>query len=274
MLDCGVIQPSNSEWSLPSVFFWKKDGDICWCIDFHAINNVSRKDAYPLPLTEEYLDALSDIEYMSTLDMQFGYWQVEVHPEDCHKTAFLSKQGLFEFTCMPFGLCNAPATFQGAVQLVFWGMTWKKILTYLDDLNVIGNGFCDHLQNLRKSFEHLHKYQLKLKPHKCCLFQTDVPFLGQLVSNKGVAVDHNKIKAILEWSVLKSRKVVESFLGFVNCHWDHIKEYAHISACLYELTGLKSTFNWMAEHQAAFESLRECLVYAPILSYPNNSFGY
>ena len=135
---------------------------------------------------------------MSTLDMQFGYWQVEVHPKDHHKTAFLTKQGLFEFTCMSFGLCNAPATFQWAVQLGFWGMAWKEILTYLDDLNVLGNGFCDHLQNLRNSFEHLHRYQLKLKPCRCCLFQTEVPFLGQLVSNKGVAVDPNKIKAILE----------------------------------------------------------------------------
>ena len=267
MLDCEVIQPSNSEWSSPSVLVQKKDGNICWCIDFRAINNVTRKDAYPLPLIKECLDALSDTEYMSTLDMQFGYWQVEVHLEDCHKTAFLTKQGLFEFTCMSFGLCNAPATFQWAVQLVFWGMTWKEILTYLDDLNVIGNGFHDHLQ---KSFECLHKYQLKLKPCRCCLFQTEVPFLGWLVSNKMVAVDPNKIKAILEWPVPKSRKGVETFLGFVNYHLDHIKEYAHISACLYELTGPKGTYNWTAEHQAAFESLRECLVCAPILSCPNN----
>ena len=121
MLDCGVIQPSNSE--LSSVLVWKKDGDIHWCINFHAINNVTRKDAYLLPLIKECLDALSNTEYMSTLDMQFGYWQVEVHPEDCHKTAFLIKWGLFELTHMPFGLCNAPATFQQAVQLVFWGMT-------------------------------------------------------------------------------------------------------------------------------------------------------
>ena len=253
MFNCGVMQPSNSERSSPLVLVWKKDGDIHWGTDFCAVNNVTRKDAYPLPLIEECLDALSDTEYMSSLDMQFGYWQVEVHPKDCHKTAFLTKQGLFGFTCMPFGLCNAPATFQRAVQLVFWGMTWKEILTYLYDLNVIGNGFHDHLQNLRKSFKHLQKYQLKLKSCDCCLFQTEVPFLGWLVSNKGVAVDPNKIKAILEWPVPKSRKDVEAFLGFVNYHQDHIKECAYISACLYELTGLKSTFNWTAEHQAAFK---------------------
>ena len=154
--------------------------------------------------------------------------------------------------------------------MVFWAMTWKEILTYLNDLNVMQNVFHDHLQNLRKSFEHLLNYQLKLKPCKCCLFQTEIPFLGWLVSNKGVAVDPNKIKAILEWPVPKSKKDVEAFLGFVNYHRDHIKEYVHISACLYELTGPKSTFNCKAEHQAAFEYLRECLVCAPILCYPNN----
>ena len=208
MLDCGVIQPSNSEWFLPSVLVWKKDGDIHWCIDFHAVNNVTKKDAYPLLLIEECLDALSGPEYMSTLGMQFGYWQIEVHPEDCHKTAFLTKQGLLEFTCMLFGLCNAPATFQRAVQLVFCGMKWKKILTNLDDLNVIGTGFQNHLQNLQKSFEHLHHYYLKLKPCKCVLFQTEVPFLGRLVSNKGIAVDPNKVQAVLAWPVPQNRKDV------------------------------------------------------------------
>ena len=214
ILDCGVIQPSNSEQSSPSVLVWKKDGDICWCIGFCAVNNVTKKDAYPLPLIEECLDALSGTEYMSTLDMQFGYWQMEVHPEDCHKTAFLTKQGLFEFTCMSFRLCNAPATFQRVVQLVFHGMTWNEILTYLDDLNVIGTGFQNHLQSLQKSFEHLCQYNLKLKPHMCCLFQTEVPFLWRLVCIKGIAV----VQAVLAWLVPQNRKDVESFLGFINYH--------------------------------------------------------
>ena len=217
MLDCGVIQPSNSEWSSPSVLVWKKDCEIHLCIDFCTVTNVTKEDAYPLPLIKECLDALSGTKCMSTLDMYFGYWQMEGHPEDYHKTAFLTKQGLFTFTCMPFRLCSAPATFQRAVQL-FHGMTWKEILTYLDDLNVIGTGFQNHLQNLQKSFEHLHQYYLKLKPCKCVLFQTKVPFLGRLVSNKGIAVDPNKVQTVLAWPVPQNRKDVESFLGFINYH--------------------------------------------------------
>ena len=193
-----------------------------------------------------------------------------MHPDYCHKTAFLTKQGLFEFTCMPFILHNVPATFQRAVQLVFCGMTWKEILTYLDDLNVIGTGFQNHLQKLQKSLEHLHQYNLKLKPHKCCLLQTEVPFLGRLVSNKEIAVDPNKVQAVLAWSVPHNKTDVESFLGFIKYHRDHIKEYAHISACLYELTGLKNQFDWTTRHQSAFKRLQDCLVCAPMLSYTNN----
>ena len=153
MLDCKVIQPSSSEWSSPSVLIRKRDGDIRWCIDFRAVNQVTRKDAYPLPLIEQCLDALAGVVYMSTLDMNSGYWQLLLAVADRCKTAFQMKDGLYEFLRMPFGLCNAPATFQRAIQLVFRGMTWREVLTYLDDINVLGRGFEDHLQNLRKAFE-------------------------------------------------------------------------------------------------------------------------
>ena len=143
-------------------------------------------------------------------------------------------------------------------------------MSYLNDLNVIGKSFEDHLSNLRRSFEHIRKFGLKLKPWKCCLFQTEVPFLGKLVSRQGVSVDPNKIKAIIDWPVPKSKKDVESFLGFMNYHQDHIKDFADITVCLYELIGPKNHFKWTQEHQTSFEKLRECLVCTPILAYPNS----
>ena len=112
MLDSKVIQPSNSEWASPSVLIWKKDGSVCWTIDFHVINAVTRKDSFPLPLIKECLDALECVQYMSTLDMNSGYFQFAMALADRCKTAFLTKYGLFEFTQMAMGLCNAPATFQ------------------------------------------------------------------------------------------------------------------------------------------------------------------
>ena len=119
---------------------------------------------------------------------------------------------------MPFRLCNAPATFQRAIQLVFWGMTWREVLTYLDDINVLGRGFEDHLQNLRKTFERLQENNLKLKPRKCKFFQTEVPFLGKLATQAGLAVDPKKVEAVMSWPVPTCQRDVESFLGFVNCH--------------------------------------------------------
>ena len=268
MLDYKVIQPSASEWSSPSVLIRKRDGDIRWCIDFRAINQVTRKDAYPLPLIEQCLDALAGIVFMSTLDMNSGYWQLLLAIADRCKTAFQTKDGLFEFLRMPFGLCNAPATFQRAIQLVFRGMTWREVLTYLDDINVLGRGFEDHLQNLRKAFERLQENNLKLKPKKCKFFQTEVPFLGKLATQKGLAVDPKKVEAVVSWPVPTCRKEVESFLGFVNYHRNHIKDYAQLAAPLYDITG-KKEFHWDEPQQSAFEALREALVCAPVLAYPN-----
>ena len=206
---------------------------------------------------------------MSTLDMNSGYFQVLIAAKDRHKTTLLTKLGLFEFRGLAMGLCNAPATFQSAMQLIFWGMTWKEILSYFDDLNVLGTSFEDHLVNLRKSFEHIRQYGFKLKPQKCCLFQTEVPFLGKLVSREGIALDPKKTKAVMDWPIPKSQRDVESFLGFVNYHWHHIKGFAEIASCLYELTGPKSHFEWTPAHQEAFEKLQNWLVCAPVLAYPN-----
>ena len=153
MLDSKVIQPSNSEWASPSVLIQKKDGSVCWTINFHAINAVTQKDSFPLPLIEECLDALKGVQYMSTLDMNSGYFQFAMALADRYKTAFLTKYGLFVFTQMAMGLCNAPAIFQCAMQLVFHGMLWKQVLTYLDDLNILGRDYKDHLGNLIRSFE-------------------------------------------------------------------------------------------------------------------------
>ena len=170
---------------------------------------------------------------------------------------------------MAMGLCNAPATFQRAMQLVFHGMLWKQVLTYLDDLNVLGRNFNDHLSNLVQSFERLRKYNLKLKPQKCHFFQKEVPFLGRLATTQGIAIDPNKIKVVLEWPAPTNKREVESFLGFANYHRCHIKEYAKLAGPLYELTGPKSPFHWDTVHEEAFAALKESLVSAPVLAYPN-----
>ena len=149
MLAAGIIQPSQSEWSSPVVLVRKKDGGLRWCIDYRRLNEVTEKDAYPLPKIEECLDTLSGAKWFSTLDLQSGYWQVEMDPLDKVKTAFTTRYGLFEYNWMPFGLCNAPGTFQRAMELVMRGLQWKTVLIYLDDVIIVSATYEEHIARLR-----------------------------------------------------------------------------------------------------------------------------
>ena len=201
--------------------------------------------------------------------MASGYWQIEIAEEDRHKTAFITKYGLFEHKRMAFGLCNAPATFQRVIQFVLRGLTWNKVLAYIDDTIVLGRDFDDHMINLRTTFDRFRKYNLKLKPKKCCLFHTETVFLGRKVSAEGVSINPDNIVKVKKWPVPTSVKEVEKFLGFANYHREHMKDYASVTRVLYQLTGSRAVFKWHEEHQEAFEATKQRLISAPILSYPN-----
>ena len=152
MLGRNVIQPSNSPWASPVVLVPKKDGSLRFCVDYRRVNAVTRKDAYPLPRVDDTLDTLSGSKWFSTLDLLSGYWQVEVDPEDREKTAFCTHEGLFEFRVMPFGLCNAPATFQRLMNAVLAGLQWSSCLVYIDDLVIPGKTFLEHLAYFARCF--------------------------------------------------------------------------------------------------------------------------
>lgn len=170
MLDANVIQPSTSEWSSAPVLVRKKDGSVRWCIGYRQLNQKTVKDFYPLPNIDDCLSTLSGSIYFSTPDMESGYYQVEIDPADRKKTAFITRFGLFEHVRMGFGLCNVPATLQRVIQLVLRGLTWKDVIAYLDDVNVLGLSFEEHLRNLDEVLERFQRYNLKLKPRKCFLF--------------------------------------------------------------------------------------------------------
>ena len=268
LLDIGIIEPSISEWAAAPVFVRKKDGGVRYCLDYRGLNNVSVKDAYPLPSINECIDTLSGNVYFSALDLACGYYQIEIDEQDRHKTAFITRYGLFEHRRMAFGLTGAPATFQRAMHLVLKGLTWSIVLAYLDDLVLLGKTVQNHLNNLREVFQRFRQYKLKLKPKKCQLFQTEIKFLGKQVSGDGLSVDPDKTKAVSDWPIPRNVRDVESFLGFVNYHRDHIAKFAEISTPLYELTGPKASFEWQEQHQCAFEQLKQMLICAPVLSLP------
>ena len=269
MLDRGVIVKSTSPWASPIVLVKKKDNTLRFCIDYRRLNEATIKDAYPLPRIDDSLDALSGAQWFSTLDLSSGYWQVEVAKEDRAKTAFITRSGLYEFCTMPFGLCNAPATFERLMELVLSGLQWKVCLIYLDDIIVYGSTFDDELQRLEVIFSRLRKANLKLKPKKCVLFQDSVPYLGYIVSRKGVGADPAKTEQINNWPVPRNVTEVRSFVGLCSYYRRFIEGFAHIASPLHALTKVGIPFDWTTECQMAFEMLKGLLTSPPILAYPD-----
>ena len=166
MLKAGVIQPSTSSWAAAPVLIRKKDGSIRWCLDYQLLNSVTKKDVFPLPLMTECIDALDENIWFSKLDANSAYWQIPVHPDSKAKTAFRTRQGLFEFNKLPFGLSCSPSTYARAMGLVLRGLNWKAVLSFLDDICVLGRSFQEHLDNLREVFSRFREYGLRLKPKK------------------------------------------------------------------------------------------------------------
>ena len=272
MLAAGVIQPSVSEWAAAPVLVRKRDGSVRWCVDYRALNKVTRKDVFPLPLIEDCMDALEGNCWFSKLDANSAYWQIPLDEDARKKSAFITKNGLFEFKKMPFGLCNSPATYSRAISLVLRGLTWKSVLSFLDDICVLGKSFDEHLKNLREVLGRFQKFQLKLKPRKCEIFKKKVPFLGRQVSQSGIEVNEESIKVVQQWPTPQTAKEVLKFLGLANYHRQFIPRFSEIAEPLYRVSGTK-TFHWDKEQEEAFELLKTKLSQPPVLAVPNRD-GY
>ena len=271
MLKENVIRPSHSPWAAPVVLVKKKDGSLRLCVDYRKLNNVTRRDSFPLPNIDDILAALTGAQWFTTLDLASGYWQVEVEPNDREKTAFALPTGLYEFQTMPFGLVNAPATFQRLMQIVLHDLYPNKCLIYLDDVIVHGRTLDEHLQNLQLVLSQLQEAGLKLKPQKCHFLCSEVTYLGHLVSAAGIHSDPTKIQAIQNWPTPQSAEEVRQFLGLASYYRRFVYGFAHIAAPLTQLTEKHRKFQWTTECQEAFNKLQSALMSAPTLAFPNLS---
>ena len=175
------------------------------------MNDVTLKDAYPLPRIDASLDQLSGAQWFSCLDLNLGYWQVEEDEQDRQKTAFASRQGLFESKVLQFGLCKALATFERLMEAVLAGLRWKICLIYLDDVIVTEKTFEDMIKKLDHVFERLHEAGLKLKPRKCQLICREVEFLRHIITRDGVKTDPKKIQVVRDWPVPENIHALRSF---------------------------------------------------------------
>ena len=271
MLERGIVEPSTSPWASPIVLVRKKDGSTRFCVDYRRVNDITRKDAYPLPRIDSTLDTLHGSQWFTTLDLLSGYWQVEVDEADRPKTAFCTTEGLYQFKVMPFGLCNAPATFQRLMDLVLAGLQWSDCLVYLDDVIVLGRTYEEHVRNLRSVLERLRESGLRLKPSKCSFFQREVQYLGHIISRDGVSTDPAKTEKVATWPTPTSVRETRQFLGFASYYRRFVKDFAHIARPLHRLTERCTAFVWTEECQEAFDELRRRLTSAPVLAYPDFS---
>ena len=269
MLTGGQIEASDSPWSSPVVLVTKKDGGTRFCVDYRHLNDATIKDAYPLPRIDDTLDMLAGKQWFSTLDLASGYWQVSLSQAARAKTAFATHSGLFQFRVMPFGLCNAPATFERLMDRVLQGLRWSRCLVYLDDIISFGGTFSGALSNLTLIFERLRSYGLQLKSSKCHLFRASVPFLGHIVGRRGLECDPKKIEDVKSWPIPDCLKSIRQFLGFVGYYRRFIPRFADIATPLVYLTGKDVPFVWDAFHE-----LRAALIGAPILAFPTETGQY
>ena len=269
MLERKIIRPSVSPWASPVVLVKKKEGSYRFCVDYRRLNALTKTDVYPLPRIEDYLDALSGVRYFSTLDLAARYWQVPMHPDSVEKTAFVSHAGSYEFLVMPFGLKNAPATFQRLMANVLAGLPQRVCMDYIDDILVVGQTFEEHLENLRTVLQRLREAGLKLKPSKCDLLKTEVQYLGYVVSADGIKIDPRKTQAVRDFPVPKNVRSLREFLGLTSYYRRFIDGYSRMAKPLYQLTKKDVPYSWSPAHQQAFERLKERLTAVPVLVYPN-----
>ena len=226
MLANKVIRPSNSPWASPVVLVKKKDGSLRLCVDYRKLNQVTRKDSFPLPRIDETIESLDKSIWFSTLDLASGYWQVEVHPTDKEKTAFAIPSGLYEFETMPFGLTNAPATFQRLMQTVLKELIPQVCLVYIDDIIIHSRTIDEHFKHLQLVFDRLLAAGLKLKPSKCCFLRSEVKYLGHIIGKNGVRTDPAKIEQVRDWPVPANATEVKSFLGLASYYRKFVQDFA------------------------------------------------
>ena len=249
----GVIAPSKSQFSWPIVLVKKHDGSQKFCVDFRNLNAATIKNNFAMPRIHERLDSLNGCRFFTVLDLTAGYWQFKMSNESKKWTAFKTQMGVFEFERMPFGLCNAGATFQRVMDSMLRCLDFTS--AYIDDIIVASKSFDEHLSHLEKVFERLRNCRHKIKTRKCQFCNPKTKFSGFVVSEHGVQVDEEKVEAIKDYPTPRNNKQVKQFLGLASYYRRFIPNFADLAEPLNNLTRISSKFDWNELCEKSFKTL-------------------
>ena len=274
MLAQGIIQPSCSPWASPVTLVPKPDGSIRFCVDYRKLNQVSKKDRYPVPLASDCFDLMQGTSVFSTIDLRSGFHQVTVDPADREKTAFICHRGLFEFVRMPFGLANGPSHFQRAMDFVFGDLLGKCVMVYIDDIVIFSKNMDEHAKHLDLVLSRLAKHGLQAKTEKCKFAKSEIKLLGYILNEQGIKANPEKTSAIAKMPPPRTAKQVRSFLGMAGYYRQCIRNYADLAQPLTELTKKRKRFYWSPACQTAFDNLKAALVSDSIVRHPRVDLPY
>ncbi|CAI7801038.1 unnamed protein product [Closterium sp. NIES-54] len=270
----GWIEPSASPYGAPILFVHKKGGGLRMCVDYRALNKITIKNRYPLPRIEDLFDRLQGAQWFSALDLAQGYHQLRITEDDVPKTAFRSPFGHFQWRVLSFGLTNAPASFQRAMNDVFRDAIGQFILVYLDDILVYSKTEDEHMEHLKWVLGKLREHKYYARLWKCHFYKRELEYLGHVVGHNGLKVDPKKVAAVQEWPVPRDVGQVRSFLGLANYFRRFLENYSTIVAPLTALTRKGCAWEWTPQCQKAFEEVKHKLTNAPVLVLPNPQKPY
>ena len=275
LLRVNFIYPiSDSQWVSPLVIVPKKNGKWRICVDYRQLNKATLKDYFPLPFIDQVLDTLAGKSSFSFLDGFSGYNQIRIASEDQDKTTFTCPWGTYAYIVLPFGLCNAPATFQRAVLAIFADLVHDCVEVYMDDFSIYGNSFEHALENLEKVLKRCIEANLSLSNEKCFMMLNEGIVLGHYISFQGIKVHPAKIQIIVDLPIPQNQREVRSFLGYASYYRRFIEHFSKISLPLFKLLTKDVLFNWNENCQQAFEVLKKKLSTALVLRGPNWSLPF
>ncbi|XP_036322142.1 uncharacterized protein LOC118736151 [Rhagoletis pomonella] len=274
MTENDIIEECDSAWSSPVVMVPKRDGSTRVCVDYRRLNAITKPDRYPLPRMDDLLHAAKSTKFMTTLDLQCGYFQIAVAEKDRDKTCLITPFGTYRFKRMPFGLRNAPETFQRLIDRFKTALPNIQILAYLDDNIICSHSFLNHLKDLHIVFEKLEKFKLGVNNAKCRFCCASVKYLGHVLTAEGIKVDPEKTMTIAERRAPRNIKELVSFIQTCSWYRRFIDQYAKIAKPVTDLTKKNAVWQWREPQIEAFNKLKEMLVNPPILKQAEDNVSF